>query len=332
VKLQGTHIELEYSHERLVESHTLLEVTNEVLINSFKSYTPHFTTSTCTQIEKDISCANPCGPKGKPSWYDCVIAESCDDFIAQENDELMQEVEKLKKEVAKLKRKEKVQPSQDNREPMVKKLEKRTIVTRSISQQSHKINDHKIEDKMKLDHIKCYKCSHMGHYASMCSFKQEDNSNQSKRQRSLAQRRCFGCHEKGHKIEACTNRAIANPVPPVSTEKSQEKLNKGFLKAQAKFREKNGSVTSVNGNGNIKHKICYTCRKKGHLGKDCPNSKNPKLNHVHYSNEKLRSNSNDSSAPKVVISQRKGTKAIWVPKSLFTNLVGPNARWVPKHA
>jgi cell division protein FtsB len=41
-----------------------------------------------------------------------VIAESCDDFIAQENDDLMQEVEKLKKEVAKLKGKEKVQPSQ----------------------------------------------------------------------------------------------------------------------------------------------------------------------------------------------------------------------------
>jgi hypothetical protein len=83
-----------------------------------------------------------------------------------------------------------------------------------------------------------------------------------------------------------------------------QKLNKGFLKAQAKFRENNGSVTSVNGNSNIKHKICYTCRQKGHLGKDCPNSKNPKLNHVHHSNEKLRSNSNDSSAPKVVISQR----------------------------
>jgi hypothetical protein len=110
------------------------------------------------------------------------------------------------------------------------------------------------------------------------------------------------------------------------------KLNKGFLKAQAKFIEKNGPVTSVKGNGNIKHKIFYTCRQKGHLGKDCPNSKNPKLNHVHYSIEKLRGNSNDSSAPKVVISQRKGTKAIWVPKSLITNLVGPNARWVPKHA
>jgi hypothetical protein len=177
----------------------------------------------------------------------------------------------------------------------------------------------------------------------MCSFKQEDNSNQSKRQRSLAQRRCFGCHEKWHKIEACVNRSrvssgepsgtgLAKPVALVSPENPHMKLNKGFLKAQAKFREKNGLVTNVNGNGNIKHKICYTCRQKVHLGKDCPNSKNPKLNHVHYINEKLRSNSNDSSAPKVVISQKKGTQAIWVPKSLITNLVRPNARWVPKHA
>jgi hypothetical protein len=146
-----------------------------------------------------------------------VIAESCDVFITQENDDLMQEVEKLKKQVAKLKGKEKVQPSQDNREPMVKKLEKKIIVTRSIFQQSHKINDHKISDKMKLDHIKCCKCSHMGHYATMCSFKQEDNSNQSKRQISLAQRRCFGCHENWHKIEACTNRAKVPSGKPGGT-------------------------------------------------------------------------------------------------------------------
>jgi phage shock protein A len=217
VKLQGTYKELEYSYEKLVESHTLLAVANEVMVNSVKSYTPHCTTSTCTQIENNDYCANPCGPKGKPSWYDCVIAESCDDFIAQENHDLMQEVEKLKKEVAKLKGKEKVQPSQDNCEPMVKKLEKRIIITRSISQQSYKINDHNISNKKKLDPIKCYKCSHMGHYASMCSFKEEDNPNQSKRQRSIAQRRCFGCHEKGHKIEACINRAKVPSGKPGGT-------------------------------------------------------------------------------------------------------------------
>jgi hypothetical protein len=67
VKLQGTHIELEYSHERLAKSHTLPDVANEVLVNSVKSYRPHCTASTCTQVEDDISCANPCGPKGEPS-------------------------------------------------------------------------------------------------------------------------------------------------------------------------------------------------------------------------------------------------------------------------
>jgi hypothetical protein len=117
-------------------------VENEVMVNSVKSYTPHCTTSSCTEVENDISCANLRGPKGKPSWYDCVIAEPCDDSIAQENDDLMHEVERLNKVVDKLKGKEKVQPSQDNRESKVKKLEKRIIATRSISPQSHKINDH----------------------------------------------------------------------------------------------------------------------------------------------------------------------------------------------
>jgi hypothetical protein len=125
---------------------------------------------------------------------------------------------------------------------------------------------------------------------------------------------------------------FAKPVAPVSPEKPHMKLNKGFLKAQAKFREKKGLVTSVNGNGNTKHKICYTCRQKGHSGKDCPMGKNPKPSHAHNGNKLLRINSNDQCAPRVVASQRRGTKVIWVPKSMITNFLGPNARWVPKHA
>jgi hypothetical protein len=50
-----------------------------------------------TQVKDDISCANPCDPKGKPSWSDQVIAESCDDFIAQENDDLSKKLKILRK-------------------------------------------------------------------------------------------------------------------------------------------------------------------------------------------------------------------------------------------
>ena len=42
----------------------------------------------------------------------------------EENDELKREVEELKIEMIKLKSKGQVQPSQDNRDNMVKKLEK----------------------------------------------------------------------------------------------------------------------------------------------------------------------------------------------------------------
>jgi hypothetical protein len=53
-----------------------------------------------------------------------VSVESYDDQIAQENDLLKREVKNLKLEVNKLKKQAKVQPPQDNRSNVVKKLEK----------------------------------------------------------------------------------------------------------------------------------------------------------------------------------------------------------------
>jgi cell division protein FtsB len=50
--------------------------------------------------------------------------ETCDDLIAQENNHLKREVKKLEHEVNKLKKQAKVQPPQDNRSNVVKKLEK----------------------------------------------------------------------------------------------------------------------------------------------------------------------------------------------------------------
>ena len=48
VILQGTHKELEYSYEKLADSHAMLEVAHEVAITSVKSYQPPTHTCTCS--------------------------------------------------------------------------------------------------------------------------------------------------------------------------------------------------------------------------------------------------------------------------------------------
>jgi cell division protein FtsB len=67
-----------------------------------------------------------------------VSVKTCDDQIAQENDHLKREVKKLKLKVNKLKKQAKVQPSQDNRSNMVKKLEKEKTTPKIASQPSKK--------------------------------------------------------------------------------------------------------------------------------------------------------------------------------------------------
>ncbi|RLM85484.1 hypothetical protein C2845_PM04G11540 [Panicum miliaceum] len=68
-----------------------------------------------------------------------VIVEDCNDNLVQENEVLKQEVERLLKDLTKMKGKGDVQPSQDNRETMVKKLEKGSTVQSSCNQ-AHKSN------------------------------------------------------------------------------------------------------------------------------------------------------------------------------------------------
>ena len=73
----------------------------------------------------DDSCSNPCNERCNEN----VVVESCDDLIAKENDELKQEVERLTMDLAILKGKNIVQPSQDNCEDLVNKLEKGATMT-----------------------------------------------------------------------------------------------------------------------------------------------------------------------------------------------------------
>jgi hypothetical protein len=63
-----------------------------------------------------------------------VSVKTCDNLIAQENNHLKREVKKLELEMNKLKKQAKVQPAQDNRSNVVKKLEKGKTAPKITSQ------------------------------------------------------------------------------------------------------------------------------------------------------------------------------------------------------
>jgi hypothetical protein len=130
-----------------------------------------------------------------------VLVESCDDLIAEENDKLKQDVEKLQKDLYVLKEKSKVQPSQDNRESMVKKLEKGSTATRSTPQQHTMTHKNKIQEKSKIGQIK----------SQYRPIKHKIQESLSKKPRSSNKWRvCYKCREKGHFADTCPNATMGN--------------------------------------------------------------------------------------------------------------------------
>jgi hypothetical protein len=102
---------------------------------------------------------------------------------------------------------------------------------------------------------------------------------------------------------------------------------------QTRLRSKHRQDIIRNGVPNKnKSRICYECRQKGHMGKDCPNGNIPKLNLVHYDFSKLRNDKNGTCAMREISSPQTSMIVIWVPKHLVANLVGPNKCWVPRNA
>jgi predicted nuclease with TOPRIM domain len=195
--LQARHKELECSHEMLVESYTCLEITHEVVLSSVTSTQPLSHTCTCSHVNIELSCTKPCCSQASQSSIEHVFVETCDDLIAKENDQLMQEVERLKDDLSKLKGKSQVQPCQDNHDNMVKKLEKGSNRTSSILRLKKQGKNHKAQEiKIKeLDHIHCFKCSKMGHYASMCSAqKQQEKAGEAKEKDMLQMQATWTFH------------------------------------------------------------------------------------------------------------------------------------------
>jgi len=216
VTLKGTHMELEKSYEKLVESHVMIEMAHEVVVNTVKFYEPLTHTCTCSHVQIDLTCTKPCCSQASQSSIEQVFVESCDDFIAKENEDLMCEVKRLK-EVTKLKGKGQVRPSQDNRDPVVKKLDMGSNFTSSAHQLGQKSIKHKIPRKKTLEYIKCFKCLEKGHYARNCQIKSDEEAQLSRNQKGLLENRmCHGCKKLGHMVHCCPQKCgLTRPVRPV---------------------------------------------------------------------------------------------------------------------
>jgi hypothetical protein len=191
--------------------------------------------------------------------------------------------------------------------------------------------------KKDLNHIKCFKCSDIGHYAFMCSAQVESKTRLSRRQRRhMRTITCFGCKKEGHKIQACPN-SQAKPhcsgktgqtgIHNRSDQSSSSFVSQVKMKTSSKRpivsrtrqglqeanqRQEKKCVSKIRG------RICYYCRLKRHLSQDCPNGNKYELKVVN-SSPNMHGNSNGLYDTRKVISS-PSTRAIWVPKSLLTNL------------
>jgi hypothetical protein len=105
-----------------------------------------------------------------------VSVETCDDQIAPKNDHLKREVKKIELEVNKLKKQAKVQPPQDNRNNVVKKLEKEKTAPKIPSQPSKKQVQNDKDEKVEYARS-VFLNARMSHIKSRIGYKNGDKHN-----------------------------------------------------------------------------------------------------------------------------------------------------------
>jgi hypothetical protein len=173
----------------------MLQVSHEVVVTLVRHFQPLTQRCTCSLNSINFVCANACCSQSQQSSVKKIHVDSCDGLIDEENNLLKLEVKRLELELIELQGKALGQPTQDNHDHMVNKLESGTTISKSFSQGKYKSPHHKRQEKVKdLKHIKCFRCSNMGHYAFMCSAQVESKIRLSRRQRRyLRTIACFGC-------------------------------------------------------------------------------------------------------------------------------------------
>jgi hypothetical protein len=321
------------SHENLMNDHIMLNIAHEVVIENLKSQQPH--SCTCIQIETILPCANACCSSKSKSSFELEFPGTKDDTCQKLEDENM----RLRMSLTQLKGKCTAQPSQDNRDHMVKKLETGTTVacTKSLEENVKELRIAKRkEQKKKINtSTKSLNC------ASMQGNIQGNDQATLHTKRS---KKCSECFEKGHSIRSrpyIKNDLIINKDDKLCFKCSKKgHLIKScpYLKQKGIVLEKkiltNHVASKKQGkkkSSRLEDRLCYICRKKGHQCKDCPIG--------NYPTSSLSINSHVTRQPKIATCARKvmslpnaNAKDIWVPRSLLTNLDGPIKRWGPKYA
>jgi hypothetical protein len=308
-----------YTHENLMDNHIILNIAHEVVIENLKSQQPH--SCTCIQIETTLPCANACCPSTSKSSFKLEFAGTKDDTYQK----LKEENKRLKMSLTQLKGKCIAQPSQDNRDHMVKKLETGTPVacTKSLEENVKDLRIAKRRKQKKKINISSKSLSH-------ASIKGNIQGNNQVTLHTNRDKKCSKCFEKGHLIRSCPyikNGLVINKDDRLCFKCSK----KGHLIKSCPHLKRNGITLGKKKSSKLEKHLCYTCRKKGHQCKDCPINNNP--------TSSLSIISHVTRQPKIATCARKvmslpsaNTKDFWVPRSLFTNLDGCIKRWVPKYA
>jgi hypothetical protein len=304
------------SHENLMDDHIMLNIAHEVMIENLKSQQPH--SCTCIQIETILPCANACCPSTSKSSFELEFAGTKDDTYQK----LREENERLKMSLTQLKGKCIAQPSQDNRDHMVKKLDTGTTVacTKSLEENVKGLRIVKRKEQKKKTNTSAESLNH----ASMQGNIQGNNQVTLHTERS---KKCSECFEKGHSIRSCSyikNDLIINKDDKLCFKYSKKgHLIKScpYLKQKGIVLEKkiltNHVASKKQGkkkSSKLEDRLCYICRKKGHQCKDCPIG--------NYPTSSLSIISHVTRQPKIATCARKvmslpsaNTKDFWVPRS-----------------
>jgi hypothetical protein len=180
------------SHENLIDDHIMLKIAHEVVIENLKSQQPH--SCTCIQIETILPCANACCPSTSKSSFELEFLGTKDDTCQKLEDEN----KRLRMSFTQLKGKCTAQPSQDNRDHMVKKLETGSTeaCTKSLEENVKGLRIAKRKEQKKKIKTSAKSLNH----ASMQGNIQGNDQDTLHTKRS---KKCSECFEKGHSIRSC---------------------------------------------------------------------------------------------------------------------------------